>query len=536
MREIPHNAFIDFTQLMSSDDYTTDRPECNATREIKRESLEDETEVFKLNIGGKSYRFRSDVILSCREDSLLSILIRADHKKRMIFVDGFIDETGEYYLERNSHIAEHVVEYFLTGKLHKPHDICLERFREELLFWHLVNVEVACLPEFRKVIWHLMENPSSSVFSKCFSVISITFIFISVAGLILGSMPEFQEDSRFAEFYHVNLQRKGQRGSSGPLIFDMASNQKGNMEFLQKFRDIPFTNGSSASTTTGAFNSSAIQFFYKPTDNPHPYLIKLEYYCIGWFTLEYTVRFLVSPQKSKFFKRTMNLIDLFTFLPFFAELALSLFFGVNAQKLKEITGAMLVIRILRVLRMARVFKLARYSSGLQVFGNTLKSSLRELCMLSMFLVTGTVFFSTIMFFLEKDEPGTDFRSIPAACWWCIITVTTVGYGDCLIQTTAGKTVAAIASIFGIIILAFPISMVVENFAFAQQQSKVENQLREAQMAAVANDYLMKRYPSRRKACREPLTSSIVVVPRNSTSAYHSIRHANRRVTSGAILD
>lgn len=49
----------------------------------------------------------------------------------------------------------------------------------------------------------------------------------------------------------------------------------------------------------------------------------------------------------------------------------------------------------------------------------------------------------------------------------------VGYGDSLINTTMGKFVASVASVFGIILLAFPISMVVENFAFAQQQSKVE---------------------------------------------------------------
>ncbi|EYB82767.1 hypothetical protein Y032_0351g3231 [Ancylostoma ceylanicum] len=80
---------------------------------------------------------------------------------------------------------------------------------------------------------------------------------------------------------------------------------------------------------------------------------------------------------------------------------------------------MLVVRVLRVLRMARVFKLARYSSSLQTFGQTLKSSITELSMLSMFLLTGIIFFSTIMYYLEKDEPHSDFYSIPAACWWCV---------------------------------------------------------------------------------------------------------------------
>lgn len=98
---------------------------------------------------------------------------------------------------------------------------------------------------------------------------------------------------------------------------------------------------------------------------------------------------------------------------------------------------MLVIRVMRVLRVARVFKLARYSSGLQAFGDTMKRSITELSMLGMFLVTGIIFFSTVLYFLEKDEPNSEFFSIPAACWWCVVTMTTVGYGD-VVPTTPRK--------------------------------------------------------------------------------------------------
>jgi potassium voltage-gated channel subfamily F member 1 len=63
----------------------------------------------------------------------------------------------------------------------------------------------------------------------------------------------------------------------------------------------------------------------------------------------------------------MNLVDIFTVLPFFCELALSHSgIGSGAERtFKDFAGAMLVMRVLRVLRMARVFKLARYSTGLQ---------------------------------------------------------------------------------------------------------------------------------------------------------------------------
>ena len=57
-------------------------------------------------------------------------------------------------------------------------------------------------------------------------------------------------------------------------------------------------------------------------------------------------------------------------------------------------------------------------------------------MMTIVLLTGVVFFSTMIYFLEKDEDGTPFTSIPAAYWWCIVTMTTVGYGDAVPATTS----------------------------------------------------------------------------------------------------
>ncbi|CBO22679.1 BTB domain-containing protein [Caenorhabditis elegans] len=460
----------------------------------------------RLNVGGKSYYVRAELYTS--EWTRMHELLDSSHEERLKMVDGFDSKTGEYYLERNAKLTDHVMDFFVTGSLHKPQNVCVERFKEELEYWkikpdqlstccqipsehhvrklsrgtsfneddYVTDFDGACFAGPRLAMWKFLEDPQSSVFAAVFALLSVFFVFASVVGLILGSMPEFQADSSNAATYHVMHVR------SRPNDY---GNKFGNDDDV-------------------APNELLKDFVYKPTDSPNLPLTILEYICIGWFTFEYLVRFTIYPRKRQFVKKTLNIIDLSTILPFYLEICLPLF-GVESR-LKEFTGAMLVVRVLRVLRMARVFKLARYSTSLQTFGHTLQSSITELSMLSMFLITGIVFFSTIMYYLEKDEPHTDFYSIPAGCWWCVVTMATVGYGDAKPVTTLGKLVATSTSICGIIVLAFPISMIVEKFATAQQRAIEDQQIQQAQMSAVANNALLRRFPTRRKVRRNTTVS------------------------------
>lgn len=168
----------------------------------------------------------------------------------------------------------------------------------------------------------------------------------------------------------------------------------------------------------------------------HTVSLRLNYVClhsliyiVHWFS-EYLARVWACPQTLAYLRSGSSLFDLFAILPFYLELFLSLLsaYG-NAAHLGNFSRSFVVIRVLRILRIfrvLRVFKLARYSTGLKCIGETLKRSYKELSLLLLFIALTNILFSTVIYFLESEEPNTQFTSIPAASWWCIITMTTVG--------------------------------------------------------------------------------------------------------------
>jgi voltage-gated potassium channel Kch len=54
--------------------------------------------------------------------------------------------------------------------------------------------------------------------------------------------------------------------------------------------------------------------------------------------------------------------------------------------------------------------------------------------------------------LERHAPGSTFGSWGDSLWWALTTLTTVGYGDHVPVTTAGRLVAAAVMIAGVAVL------------------------------------------------------------------------------------
>lgn len=107
------------------------------------------------------------------------------------------------------------------------------------------------------------------------------------------------------------------------------------------------------------------------------------------------------------------------------------------------------LRVLRLLRLLRMLKLTRHSEAFAMIWAVFRKEAATVGAVLLVMAMFTVASGTIMYMLENAGQPKVFSSIPAAMWWSIITITTVGYGDMIPLTAAGKVFGAVVAVFGI---------------------------------------------------------------------------------------
>ena len=266
-------------------------------------------------------------------------------------------ETGEYFFDRHRGSFGAILYFYQSnGSLIRPETVPVHVFYKECVFFQLpqeivdtFQIESGVMDEeeerpmpnnrFCKMIWETMEYPDTSILAKTLAILSVIIISASLVIFCLETLPVFNPPAP---------------DCPGNLT---SCSEKEN--YVNPYEEVWFV------------MNSAI---------------------IGWFTAEYVIRLCVCPNIAVFLVAPLNIIDLLSILPYYVTLAL-----------KDVGGSIAVLRVVRVVRVFRVFKLSRHSRGLQILGNTLRSSFSELVMLGFFLFIGVMIFGSCIYYAELGE-------------------------------------------------------------------------------------------------------------------------------------
>ncbi|CAG9788938.1 unnamed protein product [Diatraea saccharalis] len=385
---------------------------------------------------------------------------------------------NEYFFDRHPGVFAQVLNYYRTGKLHYPTNVCGPLFEEELEFWGLDSnqVEPCCWSTYsihrdtqntlaildkldidsekpseeeiarlfgyeeaylagelgvwqrlKPKVWALFDEPSSSPPAKVISAMSVFFICVSVLSFCLKTHPDLRVPRPTLE---------------------------------------PPVNGS--------WNYTFVEtsLWHDDDGQPHVAFFYIELVCNVWFTIELLVRSVVAPNIIEFVKSPVNIIDFIATLSFYMDVVVEL------TVVKQYVDKADILEFISIIKILRLFKLTRHSPGLKILVHTFKASAKELTLLVFFLVLGIVIFASLVYYAEKsqDNPENQFKSIPLGLWWAIVTMTTVGYGDMAPKTYLGMFVGALCALAGVLTIALPVPVIVSNFSMFYSHTQARSKL------------------------------------------------------------
>jgi voltage-gated potassium channel len=184
-------------------------------------------------------------------------------------------------------------------------------------------------------------------------------------------------------------------------------------------------------------------------------LLIAEWFFTVVFSIEYLVRLWASRRPLRYATSAFGIIDLVSCLPQYVALAIG-----------EVHG-FAVVRILRLLRMFRVLKMVHHLRGARIILRALTEARPKITVFFTAVLLFCTLAGTLLHLVEGGVPNSRFTSIPISIYYAVVSVTTVGYGDIVVQTDFGRFLTTLMILTGYAIIAVPTGIVAADITRAE---------------------------------------------------------------------
>jgi potassium voltage-gated channel Shaw-related subfamily C member 1 len=376
---------------------------------------------------------------------------------------------NEYFFDRHPGVFSQILNYYRTGKLHYPNNVCGPLFESELEFWGLdsnqvepccwktytkhrateetlttldrLNIDVERTPKqdldikfgldvlpgfsdnnlplfkrYQPIVWQLFEEPRSSNPAKVVALVQVTMIVLSIVILWITTYP-------FSRYQVIEMQNQ----------FNIINTNLSSDKMITSIRIID--------------------------SYLHPFLVSLEYITLAWFLIDFIIRFTVSPDKSIFMTQFNNVIDIIASLLVIINPFIQAYIAPGHDKY--------LLQGIQVVRVLRLVRLLNYHPGLRVIILSIQTSTKILRLLVFFILVAATLFGSLIFYAERlttsDQDNNLFLSVIEAVWYSVVSLTTIGYGDIAPTTLLGRLFGSACAVCGALMVSLPMTIVVEIF-------------------------------------------------------------------------
>lgn len=376
-----------------------DSPGVKAEPPPDGEVILEKQQSININVGGKIFHIPKKCAVKYPQTRIGSLALCSDRAKFFKLCDDYSVRKDEFFFDRNPAFFHHIFHFYTSGVLWIVPEMCPINFEEEIEYWglSLKDTQLCCwlvfqekvdeVKECLKVDKELMAEIEVKYDDECFKYM----VFGNVRN-ILWNVVENPYSSPQAKAFSVL--------SNLLVLFSIVAMTLNTVEELQQYRI-----------------------------NNRTHMEWVEIITIVFFTFEYIIRLVTTPNIKVFVKSGLNFVDMVAVIPYFIQIVFDAFSDDEDMNAKEDLRTMArvskvshVLKVVKLLRIFRILKLARHSTGMRAFGFTLRQCHQQACCIFLFINMGIFIFSALIHSAEMETEGSQISSIPDAWWWAAVSI------------------------------------------------------------------------------------------------------------------
>lgn len=355
-----------------------------------------------INVGGKLFYIPKMCAVKYPQTRIGLLALCRDRAKLFQLCDDYSLCRNEFFFDRDPAVFHHIFHFYKSGVLWIVREMCPINFEEEIDYWGLSmrDTQFCCWTVFQEKVDEIKDNLKVELELR--AEVEVKYDNEGFKNMMFGNVRNRLWDI-VENPYSSTLAKAFSVLSSLLVLFSIVAMALNTVKELQEY-----------------------------SIHGRTHMEWVEIVTIVFFTFEYLIRLVTTPNIKMFLRSGLNFVDMVAVVPYFLQIVFEAVTGVQDMNQTEERRTMArvskvshVLKVVKLMRIFRILKLARHSTGMRAFGFTLRQCYRQSSCILLFITMGISTFSALLYSAESETEGSPISSIPDAWWWAAVSITTV---------------------------------------------------------------------------------------------------------------